>query len=68
MNVTDSFALPAIRRPAMPNHWDVLAFVLVISAVTMVAHAHHGMVLPFEVGKTQLDISLDPVNLPEYAL
>ena len=62
------FSLPSIRRPAPPNHWDALAFALVIGFITMIAHAHKGMDIPFDVGKTQLPISLDPINLPEYAL
>jgi len=66
--MSDGFAIPTIRRPAIPNHWDFLAFVLVIAGVTMIAHAHQGMSIPFEVGKTALPISLDPENLPEYAL
>ncbi|TAL01387.1 MAG: ABC transporter permease subunit, partial [Rhodospirillaceae bacterium] len=62
------FSLPSIRRPAPPNHWDALAFALVIGAITMISHAHKGMDIPFDVGRTQLPISLDPINLPEYAL
>ncbi len=62
------FSIPSINRPSIPNYWDMLAFVLVIGAVSLVGHAHQGMVVPFEVGKTELEISLDPSNLPEYAL
>jgi len=66
--VIASFSLPSIRRPAPPNHWDALAFALVIGAITMIAHAHKGMNIPFDVDRTRLAISLDPRNLPEYAL
>jgi NitT/TauT family transport system permease protein len=58
----------SVRRPAAPNHWDVLAFALVIGIITMIGHAHEGMTVPFALGKTDVTISLDPRNLPEYAL
>ena len=64
----DNFSVPSIRRPDLPNHWDGLALVLVIAGVSLVAHAHQGMTIPFDLGKTELHISLDPSNLPEYAL
>ena len=66
--MVNSFALPSIRRPAAPNSWDALAFIVVIGWVAMAAHGEHGMSVPFVVGKTELPISLDPANLPEYAL
>ena len=64
----DNFTLQSIRRPSLPNHWDVLGFVLVIGAVALISHAHQGMTVPFEISTTELSISLDPRNLPEYAL
>ena len=66
MNV--SFVTPSIRRPSLPNRWDAIAFVIVIGAVALLAHARSGMSVPFVPGKTEIAISLDPRNLPEYAL
>ncbi len=63
-----TFALPSVRRPSLPNQWDLLAFFIVIGVVALVAHAEQGMSVPFQVGRTELSISLDPSNLPEYAL
>jgi len=65
--VLQSFTIPSIRRPALPNQWDALAFALVIGGVALIAHAHKGMTIPFELATSELPISLDPRNLPEYA-
>jgi NitT/TauT family transport system permease protein len=62
------FVTPSLKRPALPNHWDGLAFILVIGFIVALAHGGTAMSVPFEVGVTPLPISLDPWNLPEYAL
>jgi NitT/TauT family transport system permease protein len=62
------FTTPSLKRPALPNYWDGLAFIIVIGFIAMLAHGERAMNVPFEVGITQLPISLDPWMLPEYAL
>jgi NitT/TauT family transport system permease protein len=64
----EAFRTESLRRPALPNAWDALALILVISGLVLVAHARQGMTMPFDIGRTPLHISLDPRNLPEYAL
>ena len=58
---------PAVGRVLAPNIWDIVAFVLVIGASVLVVHGARETTVPL----TTLDttpISLDPANLPEYAL
>lgn len=49
------------------NAWDVIALVVVLSIIISLGTAVKGMALPYEVGQ-QIPISLDPSNLPYYAL
>lgn len=51
----------------IPNYWDALAFLAVCGIIIAVAMGAHQMVSPFQVGQTTA-ISLDPSNLPNYAL
>jgi NitT/TauT family transport system permease protein len=58
--------------PAWPdrlrlNLWDIAAFPLVIGAVALFAWGGAQMSTPYEVG-APIAISLDPANLPSYAL
>ncbi len=65
-------ALQDIRTAALgqalrPNVWDVMALVLVIGAMVLIAYGGEQTTLPLSA----LDVtpvSLDPVNLPLYAL
>jgi NitT/TauT family transport system permease protein len=65
-------ALPDIRAPALgqalrPNVWDVVALILVIGAMVLIVYGGEQTVAPLST----LDVtpvSLDPVNLPVYAL
>ena len=51
----------------LPNIWDAAAFVCVIGALVAVGHVAQGTMVPIDApGATQ--ITLDPWNLPEYAL
>jgi len=50
-----------------PNFWDLIAFPLLFGLLTLIVVGAGGMTKPFELG-TQTAISLDPVNLPYYAL
>lgn len=51
----------------LPNRWDFVAFPLIISLIAMAAIGFHQTMAPIATLKTQV-ISLDPSNLPEYAL
>ena len=51
----------------LPNGWDFVAFPLIISLIAMAAIGFHETLAPMSTLKTQV-ISLDPVNLPEYAM
>ncbi|HWX11672.1 MAG TPA: ABC transporter permease subunit [Trinickia sp.] len=51
----------------LPNRWDFVAFPLIIGLIAMTAIGFHETMAPISTLKTQV-ISLDPANLPEYAL
>ncbi|RQS87642.1 ABC transporter permease [Burkholderia contaminans] len=51
----------------LPNRWDAVAFPLIIGILAMAIVGFHETMAPIGVLKTQ-KISLDPSNLPEYAL
>ncbi|POR51192.1 NitT/TauT family transport system permease protein [Paraburkholderia eburnea] len=51
----------------LPNRWDFVAFPLIICLIAMAAVGFHETMAPISTLKTQA-ISLDPANLPEYAL
>jgi NitT/TauT family transport system permease protein len=50
-----------------PNFWDLAAFPLLFGLLSLIVVGAGGMTRPFDLGKP-LEISLDPVNLPYYAL
>ncbi|WP_027799786.1 ABC transporter permease [Paraburkholderia dilworthii] len=51
----------------LPNRWDFVAFPLIICIIAMAAIGFHETLAPMSTLKTQ-SISLDPANLPEYAM
>ncbi|MGA7816573.1 ABC transporter permease [Caballeronia sp.] len=51
----------------LPNGWDFVAFPLIICLIAMTAIGFHQTLAPIATLKTQV-ISLDPSNLPEYAM
>ncbi|KVD77529.1 sulfonate ABC transporter permease [Burkholderia sp. ABCPW 14] len=51
----------------LPNRWDFVAFPLIICVIAMAAIGFHETMAPIATLETQ-KISLDPANLPEYAL
>src|SRR5512143_288228 len=51
----------------LPNIWDFLAIPLVLSGFLLIAWGSHQMTVPYNPGEV-LPISLDPANLPAYAL
>jgi NitT/TauT family transport system permease protein len=50
-----------------PNFWDLAAFPLLFGVLTLIVVGAGGMTKPFDLGKP-LVISLDPSNLPYYAM
>ncbi len=64
-----SFSLPASLASGrrLPNLWDIAAMICVFGALIAVAHVARGTMVPIDApGATE--ISLDPWNLPEYAV
>ncbi|KVD33243.1 ABC transporter permease [Burkholderia ubonensis] len=51
----------------LPNRWDFIAFPLIICLIAMAVVGFHETMAPITTLNTQ-KISLDPSNLPEYAL
>jgi len=65
LKITLPASLAAGRR--LPNLWDIAAVICVFGALIAVAHVARGTMIPIDApGATE--ISLDPRNLPEYAV
>ena len=65
-------ALQDIRTPALgqalrPNIWDIAALILVIGAMVLIVYGGEQTTLPLSTLDVH-PVSLDPVNLPLYAL
>ena len=54
-------------RGLVPNRWDIVAFPLVFGLLLLAAKGAHETLAPLSALKEPV-VSLDPVNLPEYAL
>ena len=54
-------------RRVLPNHWDGVAFVLIIALFALAGYAARQMTVPLSVA-TASPVSLDPGRLPDYAL
>ena len=54
-------------RGLVPNRWDVIAFPLVFGLLLLAAKGAHETLAPLSTLKEPA-VSLDPVNLPDYAL
>lgn len=52
---------------SFPNYWDLAAIILVLAILVILGFGVHQMSLPYQTGET-IPISLDPWNLPYYAL
>src|SRR5215471_2195237 len=63
------WGLPVIAWPSRlrPNHWDLVALPLVLGVLALVAWGSMAMSVRYELGEP-LPISLDPWQLPAYAL
>ena len=54
-------------RGLVPNFWDIIAFPLVFGLLLLAAKGAHETLAPLSARQEPV-VSLDPVNLPEYAL
>jgi NitT/TauT family transport system permease protein len=54
-------------RGLVPNRWDIIAFPLVFGLLLLAAKGAHETLAPLSALNEPV-VSLDPVNLPEYAL
>jgi NitT/TauT family transport system permease protein len=54
-------------RALVPNRWDIITFPLVFGLLLLAARGAHETLAPLSALKEPV-VSLDPVNLPEYAL
>ena len=53
---------------APPNRFDLALLPIILAAIVLVAFAAKQMNVPYTPGETQLDVSLDVVQLPYYLL
>ena len=65
--VFDKVSPPAVSRAFVPNVWDAVAFVLVVGAMVHIVHGARETTASLTALNTT-SVSLDPANLPEYAL
>ena len=63
---TDRLPISVLKTRLVPGRWDILAFVLVVSALVYLAHTGLGLVAPLS-HLTAERISLNPWALPGYA-
>jgi NitT/TauT family transport system permease protein len=59
--------IASVGRRALPNHWDVLAFLAIMAALVGAVRGYHGMSVPLP-SPDEPAVSLDYWNLPYYAL
>ena len=67
MQVTSTNYASLTARGLVPNRWDVIAFPLVFGVLLLAAKGARETLAPLSA-LTEPVVSLDPVNLPEYAL
>ena len=58
---------PAVGQALRPNIWDAVALILVIGAMVLIVYGGQQTALPLSALDTA-PVSLDPANLPVYAL
>ena len=59
----------SLKRPinTFPNAWDLVAFIIVLGMLAAFVWGGKQMAAPYQLGQI-LPLSLDPHNLPKYAL
>ena len=50
----------------LPNIWDTIASLCVVAGLVGIAHVARGTLVPLDAPNA-VEISLDPINLPNYA-
>ncbi|NVN86632.1 MAG: ABC transporter permease subunit [Rhodopseudomonas sp.] len=58
---------PLLDRRLLPNFWDFVALVLIVGALVLVVYGGEQINVPLSALDSP-PVSLDPANLPEYAL
>jgi NitT/TauT family transport system permease protein len=67
MNFLRNTFINSAKRTPYPNHWDMLALLLVLGVITLLAWVAKQMAIPYHLGQA-IPLSLDPHYLPGYAL
>lgn len=62
-----TFAKNEVTSWSLPNYWDFIALFLVLGVIALLGWGASQMAVSFEIGDV-IPISLDPRNLPYYAL
>jgi NitT/TauT family transport system permease protein len=57
----------AYKARAYPNYWDIIALLFALGLIALLAWQAKQMTVPYQLGQV-IPISLDPHNLPRYAL
>ena len=59
------FSTPSTRRRVLPNQWDLLAFAVIMAALTAIAHSYHGISAPLPAANEPVDLArlLEPALL-----
>ena len=57
-----------LKVRALFSRWDLLALPLIFGALLLLTHSFEAAHAPFKPGTPDLTVSLDPRNLPYYAL
>lgn len=60
-------SIASVSRRVLPNHWDLVAFAVILAALAAIARAYHGISAPLPPANAPA-VSLDYFELPYYAL
>lgn len=67
MNSLRNTFMNAYKARLYPNYWDIIALLFVFGIIAILAWQAKQMTAPYHLGQV-IPISLDPINLPGYAL
>lgn len=67
MNFLRNTFLNAYKGRVIPNYWDMIALLLALGLIALLGWQAKQMSVPYQIGQV-IPISLDPSNLPFYAL
>jgi NitT/TauT family transport system permease protein len=60
-------SIASVSRRVLPNHWDLVAFAVILAVLAAIARAYHGISAPLPPANAPA-VSLDYGELPYYAL